>query len=141
MTAWVWWLVLSGALGVLELLTLDLTLLMLAGGAAVGAAIAWVGGPIWLQIIGAAITSVALLTLVRPVALRQRRVPAAIRTGTEALIGSTARTLQPVTAHSGLIKLAGETWTARSYDGNDIAADHNVNVIQINGATALVLPE
>ena len=139
MQAWIWWAVAGTGLAALELLTLDLTLLMLAGAAGVGTAIAWVGGPVWLQFAGAAATAVALLGVVRPVALRHRNQSPEIRTGTAALIGSTAVTLERVDSSHGLVKLNGETWSARSYDDSVIDADQPVQVIEIDGATAKVL--
>ena len=39
------------------------------------------------------------------------------------------------------MKLAGETWTARSYVHDTvIEAGHTVDVVEIKGATALVYP-
>lgn len=140
MQAWIWWAVAATGLAALELLTLDLTLLMLAGAAAIGASIAWVGGPAWLQFVGAALAAVGLLGLVRPVALRHRKQAPEIRTGTAALVGSTALTLEPVDSTRGLVKLNGETWSARSYDNSVIAENQSVQVIEIDGATAKVLP-
>ena len=48
---WAGWLTLAVALGALELVSLDLFLVMLAGGALVGAVTALVGGPVALQIV------------------------------------------------------------------------------------------
>ena len=140
MQAWIWWAVAAAALAGLEILTLDLTLLMLAGAAGVGTAIAWVSGPVWLQFVGAALTAVGLLGLVRPVALRHRKQAPELRTGAAALVGASAVTLQDVTGYAGLVKLNGETWSARSYDGSLIPPEATVQVIEIDGATAKVLP-
>lgn len=139
MDAWVVWAVLAVGLGILELLTLDLTLLMLAGGAAAGAATGWVGGPVWLQMLVAGATSVGLLGVVRPLALRHRRTPADLRTGSAALVGREALVIEDVTDVSGLIKLNGETWTARSFDRSTIPAGSTVQVLEIDGATARVI--
>ena len=59
--AWLWWLGASLVMGVVETLTVDLTFLMLAGGALGGAAAAALGGPLWVQALVFAIVSVLLL--------------------------------------------------------------------------------
>ena len=46
--------------------------------------------------------------------------------------------LQEVTDRSGLVKLTGETWTARTTSGAVLPIDQSVNVLRIEGATAIV---
>ena len=134
----------AGLLGV-EVLTLNLVFVMIAGGAVAGATVAALdaltplslGVP--LQIGVATVSAVALLGVVRPVALRHR-LPAPIRTGVAALEGRQAMVLERVDAHNGRVKLAGEVWSARSYDGvSAFEPGQSVDVIKIEGATALVL--
>ena len=41
----------------------------------------------------------------------------------------------------GTVRIGGEVWTARSYDEDQvIAAGEEVEVVEIRGATALVMP-
>jgi membrane protein implicated in regulation of membrane protease activity len=43
---------------------------------------------------------------------------------------------------TGIVKLAGEAWTARAYDEDEVIAEgRRVQVIEIRGATALVSQE
>lgn len=137
---WVAWLGLAFVLGIVETTTLDLIFLMLAGGALAGAVAAAVGiDALWLQILIAIIVSVGLLGFVRPVAKRHMRSSSGTRTGAAALVGRRGVVVETVDAERGLIKLAGEIWTARSYDGSSvIEAGRDVDVIEIQGATALV---
>lgn len=137
---WVAWLGLAFVLGIVETTTVDLIFLMLAGGALAGAAAALLGvDPLWLQIVIAIAVSVALLGFVRPVAKRHLRTSGSTRTGAAALVGRKGVVVETVDAERGLIKLAGEIWTARSYDGTSvIEAGRDVDVIEIQGATALV---
>jgi membrane protein implicated in regulation of membrane protease activity len=136
---WVAWLGLAVVLGLVEVTTLDLTFLMIAAGALAGAGAAGVGLPFALQVIVAVVVSIAMLGVVRPVALRHLRTPAAIRTGTAALVGSEAVAIERVDAHGGQVKLKGEVWSARTYDPSTvIEAGRNVEVVQIDGATAVV---
>jgi membrane protein implicated in regulation of membrane protease activity len=144
--AWAWWVILAAALIGIEVMTLDLVFAMFAGGALAGAVVAVLdqatGLPLGLPVqIGAAIiVAVALLAVVRPIALRHLRQPAATRTGVAALEGAKATVIERVDGHGGRVKLAGEVWSARSYDGeSEFDPGQSVDVIKIEGATALVL--
>ncbi len=136
---WSVWLGLALVFGIVETLSLDLVFLMLAGGAVAGAVTSLFGVPFSVQAIVAIATSAALLFVVRPVAKRHLQLPLSLRTGAAALVGSQAVVLQEIGPDSGLIKLGGETWTARAYDGRQvITAGRTVDVLEIKGATALV---
>jgi membrane protein implicated in regulation of membrane protease activity len=75
----------------------------------------------------------------RPIAKAHLQTPARIRTGTAALIGADAVVLERVDGHRGQVKIGGEIWSARSYDGEEILEPgQRVQVMQIQGATALV---
>jgi membrane protein implicated in regulation of membrane protease activity len=138
---WAGWLALAVALGALELVSLDLFLIMLAGGAVVGGLTALLGGPVGLQIVLALISAVALLGLIRPNVVRRLHSGPTLRTGAEALIGKRATVLREL-AHNtpGRVKIGGEEWTAAPYDEDDrIEVGELVDVVQIKGATAYVL--
>lgn len=140
MNAWVWWIVAAGVLAVAEVLTGGtLVLLMLAGGAAAGGLTAALGAPPALSVGVFALVSVALLGLVRPIARRHMRVSRGARTNVAALVGAEALVLESVDGQDGRIKLAGEIWSARAYDGQSVfEPGTRVQVLQIEGATALV---
>ena len=58
-----------------------------------------------------------------------------------ALVGRQARVVQEVTGHDGRVRIGGEEWSARAYDETlVIPAGTTVDVIEIEGATALVYP-
>ncbi len=136
---WAAWLGLAVVLGLIEVTTLDLTFLMLAAGALAGSGVALAGGPVVLQAIVALVASVAMLAVVRPTALRHLRTPTASRTGVAALVGTEAVAIERVDGHSGFVKLKGEVWSARTYDpAHVIEPGRNVEVVQIDGATAVV---
>lgn len=139
-----WWFVVAAALGILEIFTLDLTLIMLAGGALAGGTVMLLGGNVVLAVVVALAVASALLGALRPWllrSLRTRGVPLT-ETNTAALVGATGRTLGEVTATSGRIKLRGEVWTARVGDDADaIPEGVEVVVVTIDGATAVVAPD
>jgi membrane protein implicated in regulation of membrane protease activity len=139
--AWLSWLGLAVLLGALELVSLDLFLVMLAGGALVGAVTALLGGPLALQVVLAMVSSVALLGVIRPGVVRRLHSGPDLKTGAEALIGKRATVLRElVHGTPGRVKIGGEEWTAEPYDEDDrIEAGEHVDVVQIKGATAYVL--
>jgi len=138
---WESWLALAVLLGALELLSLDLFLVMLAGGALVGALTALLGGPVALQVGLALITSVALLGVIRPTVVRRLHGGPDLKIGAEALIGKRATVLRELAYGTpGRVKIGGEEWTAEPYDEDDrIEEGALVDVVQIKGATAYVL--
>ncbi len=136
---WAAWLGLAVVLGIVEVTTLDLTFAMLAVGALAGAGAGLFVDSLVIEALVALAVAVAGLVVVRPVALRHLRTPLAIRTGTDALTGSTGLVLEPVDANGGRVKVRGEIWSARSFDPSvSIEAGRNVEIVQIDGATVIV---
>lgn len=136
---WAAWLGLAVVLGIVEVTTLDLMFAMVAAGALAGAATGLVTDNLLLQALVALVVAVAMLAVVRPVALRHLRTPLAIRTGTDALVGERGLVLEAVDGQTGRIKLKGEVWSARTYDpSTSIEAGRSVEIVQIDGATAVV---
>ncbi len=137
---WVVWVVVAVALAIGEVLTPGLFFLGPVALAAVAAAVAGAlgaGGAVStiVFIVGALLS----LLLLRPVARRHVRMPAISRTGTAALIGRRAVVTQQVDSAGGRVRIGGEEWSARAYlDGTVFAAGQTVDVIKIEGATALV---
>jgi membrane protein implicated in regulation of membrane protease activity len=139
MPDWVIWAIAAAALAGGEVLTLGFFLGLLALGAVVAAVAAAAGVSVELQVALFAITSVASLALIRPVALRHIKTPARLKSGTAALVGTRAVVLERVDADRGQVKIGGEVWTARSYDEDDVfEPGARVDVMKIDGATALV---
>ena len=137
---WVLWLVAAIALAVGEVLTPGLFFLgpvALAAGAAALASLLGAGAALSLIVFIAG--SLASLAVLRPIARRHVRLPALSRTGTDALVGRKALVTRRVDAHGGRVRIGGEEWSARTYlDGQAYEEGSTVDVIQIEGATALV---
>lgn len=137
---WIW-LVLAATLGVAEFFTLTLALGLLAAAALVAAVAAGLGAPVLVQVLAFAAAAGAGLLVVRPIARRHMRRPPLIREGSDALVGKSAVVVQEVTATHGLVKLAGEDWSARAFDEtHTLPAGTLVDVMEIDGATAVVYP-
>lgn len=140
MPAWLLWLIASGLLAAGEMITLDLVLLMFAGGAVGGMAVALLGGPVWLQLLSFILVSGVLLGVVRPVAKRHLtdRTPQQLD-GVDTLIGRTAVVTRAVDVGGGRVRLGADEWSARSsYDGEAFPVGSRVRIMQVDGATAVV---
>jgi membrane protein implicated in regulation of membrane protease activity len=138
---WIIWLIVAAVLGVAEVLTATLAFGLVAVAALVGAGVGAAGGNVALQFGAFAVASAAGLGIARPFAMRHIRQPPLLRTGTAALVGRHAYVLEEVTAHGGRVRIGGEEWSARPYDETlVIPAGSTVDVLQIEGAKALVYP-
>jgi membrane protein implicated in regulation of membrane protease activity len=139
MPGWAIWMIVAAALAGVEVFSLTFLFGPLAVAALLAALVAALGvGPIFQIAVfaGAAIASLAVL---RPIAIAHVRTAIPARTGTAALVGQTAVVLETVDANGGQIKLGGEVWSARSYDGDRVfEPGQRVSVLEIRGATALV---
>jgi membrane protein implicated in regulation of membrane protease activity len=139
--AWVVWAVVAAALGIGELLTPGLFFLGPVALAAVAAAItAALGAGSVAAAIVFLVCAVLSLAVLRPLARAHLHVPAISRTGTAALVGRRGVVTRKVDGHGGRVRIGGEEWTARAYvDGEEIAEGTSVDVVEIQGATALVM--
>ena len=143
MAAWVGWLIVAGALAVIELLTLAVVAGLLSAAAAVAAVVAALGGGlparggrVRRQRRGAA----------RPRAAGCLPVPAAVRAGAGVRSGRSDRpaaiVVEQVDAHGGRVKIGGEVWSARAYVSSQVIPPGAVvDVVTLDGVTALVYPK
>jgi membrane protein implicated in regulation of membrane protease activity len=137
------WLILAAILGVAEILTLTAALGLLAVAALAAAGAAALGLDVLWQGVTFAVVAVAGLVGIRPLVKRQLRPQYGPqhRFGVAALVGRQARVVQEVTGHDGRVRIGGEEWSARAYDETlVIPPGTTVDVIEIEGATALVYP-
>ncbi|HTY96704.1 MAG TPA: NfeD family protein [Solirubrobacteraceae bacterium] len=143
MDAWIVWLIAAAVLGIGEMHTGGLYLLPFALGAAIAALLSAVGVGFAASLIAFAAVSVVVVAGLRPIARRHRRLPPPIRTGAAALVGHRAMVIERIANEEGVgcVKIdGGEVWTARSLDDDEvIEAGERVEVVDIKGATALVM--
>lgn len=143
MAVWLIWLIVAAGLAIAEAVSLDLILIMCAGGAVAAAGGAAVGFGVPLQMVVFAIVSIGLVVVVRPLAKRHLAVTEhTSKTGIEALVGRTATVTSTVDAHQGRVKIGGDEWSAQAFDAHQVLeAGHIVRVMEIRGATAVVWGE
>ncbi len=140
MAAWLLWLIAAGLFAAGEMASLDLVLLMFAGGALGGMGVALLGGPVLLQLAAFVIVSAGLLVVLRPIAKRHLvdRTPEQID-GVAVYVGRTAVVSERVDGDSGRVRMGADEWTARTQlDGEAYDVGAEVRIVQIDGPIAYV---
>lgn len=136
---WYWWIGGALLLVVVEMVSLDLVLIMFAGGAIAAGIASALGLGLVGQIVVFGVVSTLLLLALRPwllTYLRQREP--LVETGIAALTGRVGVVVSEVTEDGGRIKLVGEVWTARALGSSTFLPGADVRVVRIDGATAVV---
>jgi membrane protein implicated in regulation of membrane protease activity len=143
--AWIVWIVLILLFVTIEMVTLELTFLMIGIGSLGGLFASLLGAPWWLQLLIAGAFALLLLFGLRPPLLRALKKggdPA--QSNVDALLGLDGRVVLSLSQSGGQVLLSnGETWTARLSPGVEsriVEPGERVRVKQIDGATAVVVP-
>lgn len=139
---WIGWGLLAIGLAAAELLTLDLTLLMLAVGALAAGATWFVApGLVWLQaLVGIAVAALTLW-LLRPSLLDRVRNSPGYRSSLDQLVGATGVATAEITPGGGEVRVDGQVWEARPYDPQvRILEGQRIEVFGMDGITLLVYP-
>ena len=133
------WLILGAVLVAAEVLSGDFVLVML-GLAAFGAAGASaLGADVLVSALVFGVVSLGLVVGARPAIRRRMALGSGHKSGVEALVGSTAVVVSTVDGHGGRVRIGGDVWSARSLDREVIEPGAEVTVVEISGATAVVL--
>ena len=140
MAAWLLWLIAAGLFAAGEVASLDLVLLMFAGGALGGMSAALLTDNVYLQLVAFIVVSTSLLVVVRPIAKRHLvdRTPEQID-GVAVYVGRTAVVSERVDQESGRVRMGHDEWTARTQlDGETYEIGDEVRIVQIEGPIAYV---
>ena len=127
---------------VVELVTVGLTTIWLAGGALVAFILAAVGAGFWLQLIAFFAVSFVLIYFTRPFAVKYLN-PRRTRTNSEELIGEVVKVIGRIDnrAAEGKALVNGLEWSARAVsDDMIIEKDTLVKVVRIEGVKLIVEP-
>ncbi|MCI7130504.1 MAG: NfeD family protein [Lachnospiraceae bacterium] len=127
---------------VVELVTVGLTTIWLAGGALVAFLLAAVGAGFWLQLIAFFVVSFVLIYFTRPFAVKYLN-PRRTRTNSEELIGEIVKVTSRIDNRSaeGTALAKGLEWSARAIsDDMTIEKDALVKVVRIEGVKLIVEP-
>ena len=140
---WLIWLIVGVVLLGVEAVTLAFVAVYFGVAALVAALFAGIGAPLWLQIVVFCAVSVLGLAMTRRIATRVLKGPV-VKTNVHTLAGRRGVVTKTITGDDGKgqIRLGSDFWTARPYfdDGIDLPEGTRVEVVKIEGATAVVVP-
>lgn len=137
------WMILLVLFLAAEFITLGLTTIWMAGGALAAFLVAMAGASLSAQIMVFLVVTVVLLIVTRPFAVKyinQNRE----KTNADSLIGKTAVVTQKIDnlTGTGQAQVAGQMWTARSKEEDEIIPEGTrVKILQISGVKLIVEPE
>ena len=134
------WLGILAVMVIAEILTTQLVSIWFAIGA-LGAFLVALAGveQIWIQIIVFVIVSAVALAVTRPI-VRKVVNRKAVPTNADMVIGQVGVVIDKIdnAAETGLVKVNGSVWTARTQDGSVIDRDEKVTILEIRGVKLLV---
>lgn len=141
-TAWLFWLGAAIALAVVEAVTVDFVFIMLALGALAGALVSFFGAEFPIAVFVAIAVAILGLWLVRPVLRKSLKKTERDNRdiGVHAIVGSYARVLEETDGTTGLVKVAGDSWSATSAAGEVLEAGQTARVLEVRGARLIVEP-
>lgn len=137
----VFWIIVTAALIVIEMATVQLVCIWFAVGALFAALACFVDAAFWLQLLIFLVSSIAALIVGRPLFV-DRLTPKKQATNADRVIGQLGTVLQEVNniAQTGRVTANGLDWTARSAYGEVLPVGATVLVLQIDGVKLIVQP-
>lgn len=117
----------------------ELISIWFAGGALITLVVSFFSVPFWIQLLVFVVSSALLLISTRPL-VKRKLMSKTIKTNSDSLIGQIGIVTSPINNKEGvgLVKIAGQIWSARSIDGADIPEGENVLVERIDGVKLMV---
>lgn len=103
--------------------------------------VSFCGGELWLQVLVFFVVSAAFLLLLRPLA-KKYFTPKIVKTNVDSVVGAQGKVLEEIDniAAKGRVKIGGMEWSARSTEGENIAADTLITVDRVEGVKVFVTP-
>ena len=125
--------------GVVEAVTAGLVSIWFVAGALVALIAAFVGAPLWLQIVLFLLVSATALALTRPL-LRKITAANVEATNADRVLGDVGKVTETIDNENsaGAVYVGGKVWTARSVDGTVIPAGSLVHIESMQGVKLLV---
>lgn len=136
---WSFWLILMLLLISVQVVTGEMTFLLIAIGALTAIIADVLGAPLYVQIIIMAVVSIASLLWLRSFDTKRR----ANDTGpspwsVNRYVGRMGEVTEEVTSSQGMVRIGNEIWSARTYRPTPIPAETPVIIQQIEGAIVWV---
>ncbi len=134
-----YWMAAAVILLIIEILTLGLTSIWFAGGAVLAAAAAFIGAPLWLQMVLFIVVSCVLFFMTRPLA--QKYLNSHVeKTNVDAIIGQHGIVKEEIdnAEGKGLVIVNGVDWSAKSLNGEVIREGSQIVIHKIQGVKLVV---
>ena len=138
---WCFWLIAAGIFFIVEMATTGFLIFWLGIGALLAMITSFITNSIVVQTIVFVVTSCILIPLTKPLADKFTNKKT-VATNSYSLIGKHGIVLSdinPIEA-TGLVKVNGETWSAKSENGEIISKDTQIEVLSIDGVKLIVSP-
>lgn len=137
-----YWLIAVVILLIIELITVGLTTVWFAAGALLAFFSSLFGAGGVLQFIIFTVSSVLLLVLTRPIAVKHLN-NGRVKTNYEGLIGESVRVTERIDnfSQTGAVLADGKEWTARTEDDSVIEKDGRAVVLAVEGVKLIVKAE
>lgn len=132
------WLILAVIFAIIEAATLGLTTIWFAAGALLAMIVAALDFSVTIQILIFLISSAVLIYFTRPFAIKLLKV-GNVKTNSASLIGEIGIVKEPIHPfETGLVKVSGQIWTAKSKDKESIDKNKKVRILSIEGVKLIV---
>ena len=137
----IFWFILLLIFVVVEAVTVNMVSAWFAAGSLAAMITAMAGGKLWLQILLFLVVSGVALALLRPLA-KKYFTPRITQTNVDALAGKVCLCVTAIDnlAGAGQVKLGDVEWSARSTNGEPIAAGEQVRIDRVEGVKVYVTP-
>lgn len=125
--------------GVVEAITAGLVSIWFVAGALAALIAAFLGAPLWLQVVLFLLVSAVALALTRPL-LRKITASRVEATNADRVLGEIAKVTETIDNENsvGAVYVDGKTWSARSVDDSVIPAGSLVHIERMQGVKLLV---
>jgi len=134
---WIW-VALVIIFAIIEGITLGLTTIWFALAALVLVFLSFLPIPLMYQVLIFLAISAVLLFFTRPIAIKKLKI-GRVKTNVDSLIGQHALVTKKITEFdTGLVKLNGQIWSAKTEDGSTIEEGIRCEVVRIEGVQAIV---
>ena len=138
---WSFWLIVAGIFLIMEIATEGFLIFWLGIGALLAMATSFITTNLVLQTVIFVVSSAILIPLTKPLTdkfINKKTVP----TNTYSLIGKQGIVIADINSleATGLVKVNGETWSAKSDSGEPISKDTQIEVLSIDGVKLIVTP-
>ncbi len=136
---WSFWLIMMLLLVSVQVMTGEMTFLLIAAGALTAIIADVLGAPLYIQFIIMAVISIASLMWLRSFDTKRRKnddTPSPW--SVNRYVGRVGEVTEEVTSSTGMVRIGNEIWSARTYSPSPIPAETPVVIQQIEGAIVWV---